>query len=380
MKEPAVPKIYSSRNKICKSDKFVFISYSHNDKDIDYPVFNDLYEAGLNFWYDTEIKYGTDWFTTAQDALLDPNCIGILFFLSYNSVISEAISKEIDLVKDKLKINKDFKIIPIMIDNHVRSYYHLIQQAMKNVNESELNQKLPFERVTKFFNFFNERIKFMENKLKDSLVQDIISELKKFDMQLMSTSESAIKILQDQDILTQYGEFTLLNYGSYPASTCAKVSIKNGFFKLTGIPYYKESVVYNFAEISWNLLSVIDGEFTFISMDCFDIVEKSKIEQVIGFVKSSIEFTSENTVPIELSVPTTELITKYAKEIKSPNVSPFATRKYKDSHFGETYWAKEKDDYLLIDANNQVATYQNINVAGVRLIMTIKSEDIKRIK
>ncbi|MBQ8409050.1 MAG: leucine-rich repeat protein [Clostridia bacterium] len=87
----------------CKDDSnYVFISYSHRDYKT---VYNDLAFFSYNtrkkvrFWYDEGLPAGNDWFAEAEKRLSDPNCVGVIFYLSENLLRSTAVLKEIEFVK-----------------------------------------------------------------------------------------------------------------------------------------------------------------------------------------------------------------------------------------------------------------------------------------
>jgi len=94
---------------------YVFISYSHRDYRT---VYNDLAFFSYNtrkkvrFWYDEGLPAGNDWFAEAEKRLSDPNCVGVIFYLSENLLRSAAVLKEIELVK---KLNKQY--FTITLDN-----------------------------------------------------------------------------------------------------------------------------------------------------------------------------------------------------------------------------------------------------------------------
>ena len=95
---------------------YVFISYSHRDYD---KVYSDLAFFSYNtkkrvrFWYDEGLPAGDDWFSEAEKRLSDPNCSGVVFYLSENLLRSSAVLREIELVK---KLNKPY--FTITLDNH----------------------------------------------------------------------------------------------------------------------------------------------------------------------------------------------------------------------------------------------------------------------
>ncbi len=87
------------------TDKYIFISYSHKDAkkvyfDLAYFMYNS--KTRVRFWYDEGLKFGENWVKDAGVHLEDKNCVGVLFYLSENLLLSPAVFKEISIVK-KLK-------------------------------------------------------------------------------------------------------------------------------------------------------------------------------------------------------------------------------------------------------------------------------------
>ena len=85
-----------------KSGNYVFISYSHKDyKDVFHDLAFFLYnsETRLRFWYDEGLPAGTDWASAAKEKLLDPRCVGVIFYLSEPFLRSSSVMQEIELLK-----------------------------------------------------------------------------------------------------------------------------------------------------------------------------------------------------------------------------------------------------------------------------------------
>ena len=85
---------------------YIFVSYSHRDFK---EVYNDLAFFSYNtrkkvrFWYDEGLPAGENWLAEAKKRLSDPNCSGVVFYLSENLLRSSAVLKEIELVKSMNK-------------------------------------------------------------------------------------------------------------------------------------------------------------------------------------------------------------------------------------------------------------------------------------
>lgn len=78
---------------------FIFVSYSHRDYE---KVYSDLAYFSYNshtrvrFWYDEGLPIGKDWEKAAQKVMEKPNCVGVVFYLSKNLLLSGSVFKEID--------------------------------------------------------------------------------------------------------------------------------------------------------------------------------------------------------------------------------------------------------------------------------------------
>ena len=83
----------------CRMDEpFMFISYSHDDKEIVQDWFLKLYRLGYNLWIDVaNLPHNQQsWEDAAEDALLSGNCVRLLFFRSENSMKSVNIYEELN--------------------------------------------------------------------------------------------------------------------------------------------------------------------------------------------------------------------------------------------------------------------------------------------
>lgn len=91
-------------------DPYVFVSYSHRDKDLVLDIINDLMLCACNIWYDTGIHSGADWNNEIAERLFDAECV--LFMVTQNSVQSEYVKDELNFARAKQK-----KIYPVFLEN-----------------------------------------------------------------------------------------------------------------------------------------------------------------------------------------------------------------------------------------------------------------------
>ena len=92
------------------TDPYVFVSYSHKDKDLVLEIINSLMLCACNIWYDTGLHAGEDWNIEIAEHLFNAECV--LFFVTSNSIQSEYVKDELNFAKSKQK-----KIYPIFLEN-----------------------------------------------------------------------------------------------------------------------------------------------------------------------------------------------------------------------------------------------------------------------
>jgi hypothetical protein len=92
------------------NDPYVFVSYSHKDKEAVFEIINDLMLCACNMWYDTGIHSGEDWVNEIAEHLYKAECV--LFMVTQNSIASEYVKDELTFAKTKGK-----KIYPIFLEN-----------------------------------------------------------------------------------------------------------------------------------------------------------------------------------------------------------------------------------------------------------------------
>ena len=88
------------------NEKYIFISYSHKDKDKVFDIIKKLVNDGHNIWYDEGIDPGTEWDENIATHI--EGCDGFIAFVSENYVSSDNCKDELnfarDLGKDRLLI------------------------------------------------------------------------------------------------------------------------------------------------------------------------------------------------------------------------------------------------------------------------------------
>lgn len=92
------------------TDGYFFVSYSHLDYKLVYSDVFDLEQEGLSIWYDRGIPAGKNWKDTAVKYMAPFSCKGILFYISKNALLSNAIKDELQYAVD---LKKPFAVVLI---------------------------------------------------------------------------------------------------------------------------------------------------------------------------------------------------------------------------------------------------------------------------
>ena len=84
-----------------KADQnYIFISYcSKNYKSV-YCDLSRLYEKGVRFWYDKRLVAGEVWSDNVKERLMDPHCVGAIFYISPDSLLSSAVVQEMEWITE----------------------------------------------------------------------------------------------------------------------------------------------------------------------------------------------------------------------------------------------------------------------------------------
>ena len=133
------------------SKEYYFISYSHKNYKEVYSDLLDLELVGFPFWYDRGIPAGSNWKDIAIKYLEPFECKGVVFYISEEALVSDAILKEINFT---LESEKSFVVIYLGKDENLTS---LIERLYE---EKKIDEK----RYEFFLEVFPEDIIYLKYK------------------------------------------------------------------------------------------------------------------------------------------------------------------------------------------------------------------------
>lgn len=91
-------------------NQFIFISYSHRDNDIVWPIIGRMIDDGYNVWYDDGIDPGTEWDEVIANKIIASDYF--IAFISENYMASDNCKDELNYARD----NVDNKLLIYLTD------------------------------------------------------------------------------------------------------------------------------------------------------------------------------------------------------------------------------------------------------------------------
>ena len=93
---------------------YIFVSYSHKDDELVFPILRKLQLAGCRIWYDEGIEVGENWRQILATKIQSEHCKDFLLFSTVHSTQSKHVQAEIHAA-----LNCDKKIITVSMDDSV---------------------------------------------------------------------------------------------------------------------------------------------------------------------------------------------------------------------------------------------------------------------
>lgn len=154
--------------------KYFFISYNHKDFRSVYCDLLELYRRKVPFQYDQAFPFGERWDEAVKPLIQSDDCVGVLFYISQNTLSSDAVEKECELLKRKgaspryLTVNLE-EMIPTDI------LIHFIQKNTLEVCQKNFNNN---DRIANFVTMFNDKLKYKTKTTDHNYIEDLEKALK----------------------------------------------------------------------------------------------------------------------------------------------------------------------------------------------------------
>lgn len=260
----SLPLNYLNRHTYKNGDKYLFISYVHKNKKEVYEDLFQLYDLGLNYWYDKDLPVGEEWDLKVKEHLSNPNCLGVIFYLSKDTFFSQAVEKEITLAQELKNNRKDFVFIPVIIGDNKNTLMLLKDafEAVGNKNRNEIEKDLPPERIIQILNTFTSKQIYIEKKLEENRLNHlnkILDTAKSASLDLIQNDEVYLDKLYENKKLNRFNDGYIIKFGSYPQKEFFGQFIfsSDGEYEIDGKKILCKSKKYfSYEPIEWQFLKL----------------------------------------------------------------------------------------------------------------------------
>ena len=121
------------------SEPFVFVSYSHDDAELAYPIISGLLERGMRIWYDEDLDGGDDWERVILNRV--KRCTAMLCLVSTRFTDSKNCRNEIGYASDLNKVTLILHLETGELPEHIQLHYRGIH-VLRLFEYSDLNALL----------------------------------------------------------------------------------------------------------------------------------------------------------------------------------------------------------------------------------------------
>lgn len=145
-----------------RDDKYFFICYCSKDFK---SVFSDLialYKRKIPFRYDNKLTHGLPWQPQIEKYIGDPDCLGVVFYLSKNNLDSEPISDEIAITE---KYNR--KYFCVNLEGRKAPSEMLVELLIERHQKDPEHFTIDGAKMLKFLSFFADNLVFTKKNVED---------------------------------------------------------------------------------------------------------------------------------------------------------------------------------------------------------------------
>lgn len=160
--------------KLGKKDRYIFISYSHKDYKQVYADLAQLYAADIPFWYDEGLPAGKKWDDVVQKRITDPNCAGVIFYLSENLFLSRSIQTEIAIACGTEEQQRNYFCVNLTNDTP----FEISRKTILSMSFNEAPDKMQaqLDWLTTLTHAFSDRITYLTYK-KTNHVEELLKQI-----------------------------------------------------------------------------------------------------------------------------------------------------------------------------------------------------------
>lgn len=284
---------------------FFFISYNHRNEEVleDTSFFDSSY---ANYWIDNEKMRATDnsWIERVERTTANEHCKGAVFYLSTDSLSSDAVETEIAIVQRIRETRPDFFVFAVLIGGI--SIPHLIKKTYMSVEDSELVRTLPLSRIVKISTLFSdEKIYLVRDPHNlESYRKQIMTNL--FESGVVLNQESIENELKKNKKIDAYNRYQFGRFYKQEIVSNVYIAHTNEISERNGTSYIKleDGTVRPVEPIKWIILDYDDGKMRLISESVLETITGNVIDRWLNGFFLDIAFSAEEREKLTAPVST----------------------------------------------------------------------------
>ncbi|MBE6756479.1 MAG: toll/interleukin-1 receptor domain-containing protein [Ruminococcaceae bacterium] len=133
-----------------KEKPFLFISYSHSNKELTSDLARYLLDEGVRLWYDKDLAPGDPWSEKVKELIEHPNCSGVILVCSPLAFVSDNVHKEREtaLKAQEERGTKNFQFFQVNVCDDVAtgSSMCLLKQTFDQLEMDTIDKDFPVDR------------------------------------------------------------------------------------------------------------------------------------------------------------------------------------------------------------------------------------------
>ena len=270
-----------NENDILK-ENFIFISYTHVDKDFVELDTKALEKSGVRLWYDINMELGDNWQHVAEEKIKHPNCVGVIFYVSPESLASDAVQKEQNWTRERLTIDDNFKYWYILVgSDDIKAIYRRAADIYETKNPNADYDDVKIKQKS----LFNVNILCITSQDAPTRTNEIYNKI--------ALERGCV----DNEYSVVQAKLDSIYYGKciHVASSIHSLEGKeNGIYEYGNEDIIvRDGMTYKAKPLLWDLLYVKDSTCVYISNQILDYSSYDEIEALLknSFLKTT--FTEE---------------------------------------------------------------------------------------
>lgn len=238
-----------------------------------------LMARGVRVWYDEHMRLGEKWSDIAKKRINDENCVGVLFYNSPNSFISDAVHEEQIMANERAK-NGEFHIWSVHLDEKPTAQICIEAISMHPNVQEYFTKAMPFQQ-----SLFDSRVLCIMRADSQSTVDRIYNEIAE-PYHIVDNENNLMDDARKSN--RSIGEASEITLGRYISTEYFGPEQPNGSddqrFGAQKTLILLNRKPYNTKELRWRLLYVKDNRAVLL---CNRIIDRMEYAAGLAFLSST---------------------------------------------------------------------------------------------